>query len=43
MEDVAKWIGHRTLDITFGTYWDVEGHDVAKQMNIPWLSEHSLV
>ena len=39
IEDVAKWLGHRSVDITFGTYWDVEGQDVAGGMNIPWLTE----
>jgi hypothetical protein len=37
IEDVAKWLGHRSVDITFGTYWDVQGEDVASAMNIPWL------
>ena len=36
---VAKWLGHRSVDITFGTYWDVDGQDVAGGMNIPWLTE----
>jgi integrase len=35
--DVAKWLGHRTIDVTFGTYWDVDGRDIAQHMNIPWL------
>ena len=35
--DVAKWLGHRTLDVTFGTYWDVGGQDITQNMTIPWL------
>ena len=37
IEDIAKWIGHRTVDLTFGTYWDVDARDVAAGMTIPWL------
>ena len=37
IEDVAKWLGHWSLDITVGTYWDVHGEEVASAMNIPWL------
>ena len=35
--DVAKWLGHRTLDVTFGTYWDVGGQEITQNMTIPWL------
>lgn len=38
IEDVAKWIGHRTLDTTYGTYWDVGIQELTRQMHIPWQS-----
>ena len=34
----AKWIGHRCINTTYGTYWDVDARDVTPNMNIPWLS-----
>jgi integrase len=39
LEDVSKWLGHRTVDLTYGVYWDVSEQEVAGSMNIPWLKE----
>ena len=37
IQDVAKWIGHRTVDTTFSVYWDEDVGTVAAGMHIPWL------
>jgi integrase len=39
IENVAKWLGHKTVNLTYATYWDVDGLDVANGMNIPWLED----
>lgn len=39
IENVAKWLGHKTVNLTYATYWDVDGLDVAGGMNIPWLED----
>lgn len=41
LEDVAKWIGHRSIGTTFGTYWDATPTELAATMDIPWLYEHN--
>ena len=39
IEDVSKWLGHKTLDLTYGVYWDVSERDVTASMTIPWLTD----
>ena len=41
IENVAKFLGHKTANLTFGTYWDVDAIDVAHQMVIQWLDNDS--
>ena len=37
VEDVAKWIGHRSVNVTYQTYWDLNLQEVVKGMQIPWM------
>jgi hypothetical protein len=41
VEQVSKWIGHRTLDVTFRYYFGISATQAAKTMNIPWLQPES--
>ena len=35
IEDVCKFIGHRSMSTTFGTYWDVQPQELLDGMRIP--------
>lgn len=37
IEHVAKFLGHRSINTTFGTYWDATTTELSADMNIPWL------
>jgi integrase len=37
VEDVAKWIGHRSVNITYKTYWDWNLQELVEGMKIPWM------
>ena len=37
IEHVAKFLGHRNINTTFGTYWDATTTELSADMNIPWL------
>jgi hypothetical protein len=39
VERVSKWIGHRTLDVTFRYYYGITATEAASSMHIPWLQE----
>ena len=42
IENVAKFVGHRAVNMTYGTYWDIETSELTRMMHIPWLkNEHS--
>jgi hypothetical protein len=41
VEQVSKWIGHRTLDVTFRYYFGISATQAAKTMNIPWLQSEN--
>lgn len=41
VEDVAKWIGHRTVNLTYATYWDCQMEELRSTMRIPWLPEQN--
>jgi integrase len=39
VEDVAKFIGHRSVNVTYRTYWDWDLNELVAGMKIPWLSD----
>lgn len=41
LEDVSKWLGHRALNTTYTTYWDVQPTELVEGMSIPWLEDAS--
>lgn len=41
IESVSKFLGHRAMNTTFQTYWDVTAQELVKEMNIPWLQEQA--
>ena len=40
VEDVAKFIGHRSVNVTYRTYWDWNLTELVAGMKIPWLSNN---
>lgn len=41
IETVSKFIGHRSANQTFATYWDVQMEELSSVMNIPWLQREN--
>lgn len=41
IEHVAKFLGHRNINTTFGMYWDATATELSEEMNIPWLRRAS--
>jgi integrase len=37
IESVSEWLGHRSVNTTYATYWDTEARDISAHMHIPWL------
>jgi integrase len=37
IENIAKWIGHRSVNVTYRTYWDLDLRELVSGMRIPWL------
>lgn len=36
IEQVSKWLGHRSTDTTYHHYWHIQLRDLQQQMTIPW-------